>query len=281
MPSDYVTTSIPAGAYEITGERAPIFEADSALATVTVPICYRGTRDSLLTAFPFGTLITGLQGGGNMFCAGFAGEPTQVPYTTGDPHWDAEVLLVGIHNQISGQSGPYLSGDHALILTSDWTTRETPFPIVVQQEDGTTVYVSPGPPIVPGGVGTSGPHKGRRIDHVITRNLTGIIISATEPDPLHPRITLAVNAFPDPSSQLIKDYTTLLLDPVWVTFHGIGNQLQSAPNTYGFAGTSGGAWLCRNLKITKRISPPGGGPSTRTIYFIAGTWSWEQLRQPS
>lgn len=276
-----VHTSLALNSWEPAQERAPIFEEDTGVGSLTLPITFRGTRAQLLDKFPFGKPVN-IQGGTSMFCAGFASTPSQVPYTAEDPHWDVDLKLVGIHDQIPGQSGPYLSDTHALIVTAKWARRETNFPLTVQPEGGgDTIYVNPGPPIVPSGTSGNGLWKGRRIDHLPARNLTGIIISDTEPDPLHPKITLAVNAFPDPSPNLVKDYTSLLLDPVWVTFHGLGNQLQSAPATPGFTGTSGGAWCNVNFDVTRRLAPPGAPTNAKAIYFIQATWTWEQLRQPS
>ena len=275
MPVSWnVHPGLAVNAWSPLSEFAPEVDAETMVATCTIPVLFRGTRSQLLGAFSFG-LQNSPQGGAGMFCLG-PKSPRQVPYTDRDPHWTAEVSWAGLHSEITGGSST-----SAFAQLPEWTTRETAFPIAFTPAvGGTTIYSNYGPPFTPDGDGPAGPWKGRRIDHVPTRTVAGVIYSSTEPTPVHPAIIPLVTAFPTPSSALMTNYAPLLPDPTFVTFAGLGSLAQSAPSSNSPL-TAAGEWLCRNFRINRKISQPNSGYSAPALWFISATWSYEQLRQPS
>lgn len=276
MPTAWnVHPKLSANSWEELADFAPVVDPETKVATVTLPVLFRGTRAQLLTEFKFGKQ-NAPHGGNGMFCLG-PQDPAMVNYTEGDPHWRCNVSWAGVHSEISGSSATY-----AFSELPEWTTREFEVPIAIQPTGGgDTVYVAPGPPFTPNGTtGVGGLWRGRRIDHVPSRTITGVIFSSAEPTPLHPNVVALVNTFPDPPSGLLTNYGPLLADPTWVTFNGVGNQRQDAPGTPPASGQNPGAWVCRNFRINRHIAQPGAGRAAPALWFITGTWTYEQLRQP-
>src|SRR4051794_30121842 len=101
---------------------APSVDSKTLLATVTIPILFRGTRAQLLAAFRFGAQNCP-HGGTGMFCRGIE-NPELVEYTDNTPHWTAMATWSGIHSQAVTGGLAY-----AFSLTTKYTHRQTDYPM--------------------------------------------------------------------------------------------------------------------------------------------------------
>lgn len=269
MPTAWnVHTGLASNSGVFLAEAAPAVDRETMTAMLTLPALFRGTRQQLNAAYRFGAQ-NAPQGGTGMFCLG-PNEMKMVAHSQADPHWTGQITWMGIHSEVMG------SDTYAFAVLPEWTTRETQFPIsFTPAAGGDTVHINYGPPFTPNSEGPAGPWKGRRIDFVPSRRVTGVIFSNAEPSPAHPSLTALALTFPTPSSSLITNYGPLLPDPTFVTFPG-----QSAPSTNSSTAPSG-KWLCRDLKIIRRVAQANSGISAPALWQVSVTYSYEQLRQPS
>lgn len=269
MPTAWnVHTGLAVNGSAYLAEVPPVVDRENMIATVALPVLYRGTRQAFLNAFKFGAQNCP-QGGTGMFCLG-PQDVRMVPYSSADPHWTGTVTWMGVHSEVTGSS------TYAFAVLPEWTTRETSFPIsFTPAGGGTETHINYGPPFTPNGEGPAGPWKGRRIDYLPTRQVTGVIFSSAEPTPAHPSMTALVLTFPTPSSSLLTNYGPLLPDPTFVTGPG-----QSAPATNSPLSATG-KWMARNFKINRRIAKANAGYAEPALWHITATYSYEQLRQPS
>lgn len=257
-------------------DAAPVIDPKSMLATLTLPVLFRGSRAQMLAAFRFGNQNSP-HGGTAMFCLG----PQRVglvPFTdhSGLQHWTGEVTWAGIHNQILTGGLPY-----AFVTVTKYASRETSFPLSVSPTGGGgPIYYSPGKPIVPNGFSniTGIPWKGRRLDHLPARTVRGVMLTSIEPYPYHPHIMVTKARFLPPLPSVVSKYAAIAaLDPVYVTWEG-GNV---APATPSAGSAAAAAWFCREIDTLDRYAPFNGGATATSLYSVQATFSYEQLVQAS
>lgn len=261
---------------------APIIDEQTLLATVTVPVVFRGTLTQLKKAFRFGSPApSGLEAYGiepGMLCRGPSGAK-MISYTEGKPHWMAEVEFVGISAGTGGSVNQ--AGGICFTVTTSWARRETEFPQEARNEDGSTTWIAGGYPFTP-----NSPHpvtgllwSGIRLDHVPAAEVRFVLYSAVPPHPGHPSFAVVRSALQTIPLIDVADYSKTP-NRTFVTWAGGGSGPgQSAPKSEPGSPANTGQWCVANVSPTRCIAPLGSASSVKAIHVGTALFDYQPLRQ--
>jgi hypothetical protein len=256
----------------------PSVDEQTLLASITLPVVFRGSRAQLQAAFKYGTpaaaaLSTyGVPAG--MFCLG-PSNARQIDYTEAKQHWLLDVTWVGVANA-SGNAGNLM----AFAGLVEWTRRETAFPQQIQNDDGTISWLAAGPPYTP-----SSPHPvtlkswpGRRLDFVPVVNVRFVMVSALPPYPSHPAFMPVLPWLKSIPLADLADYSRLPTR-TFVTWKGGFGGGQSALATESAFPANAGQWCMASITNQRRITPLSNYASTSSVWTGTAVIDYQPLRQ--
>lgn len=271
MTADLIHTDLALNAWQETTEVAPVRDTATGIATVRLPVVFRGSRLEALRAFPYGAQNCP-QGGQGMFCLG-PSDIQLIPYTGANPHWDMMVEWQGIHSQLTPTVGA--STSLAYDVKIDWTHREKEYPEEITTPSGDPLRFSPDYPHAPSGTSTGGAlRKSKRFDHLPTATITVVMKDATPPHPAHPRVKQILSTLPKTWPGVMYDYKGLT-EPIWVTWRD-----RPAPKSVASGVTNSADWFIRQIANQSRISG-NSGTGSMALHVFTITATLEQLLQPS
>lgn len=271
MTRDLIHTDLALGAWQATTDAAPLRDRATGLATVRIPIVFRGSRAQAVQTFRHGAQNCP-HGGSGMFCAGPA-DIQLIPNTGTDPHWDMNVEWIGLHSQFLADGGT--SAGLAYDVHIDWSHREKNYPEEIPVEGGSPVVFTPEYPFAPSGTSTGGnKRKAKHYDHLPTATITVVMVHAQPPSPSHPLIKLILSKLPKNWPGIIQDYTGLT-EPVWVTWAS-----RPSPKTVSGKVNNSNDWFIRNIQNTDRVSATAY-PGANAVHVCTVTATLEPLLQPS
>lgn len=271
MSSPYVHTDLALGAWQATSDGAPIIDPETNLATVRIPVTFRGSREAAIQKFRFGAQNCP-HGGAGMFCLG-PSDIQLIPNSGGDPHWDLMVEWTGIHSHLTAAAGA--NANYAYNVKIDWSHRVKTYPEEIPITGGDPVVVSPAYPFAPSGTGTGGaPRKSKHFDHLPTATINVVMNSPTAPHPGHPYLRAILALLPTSFPGVIQDYTGLT-DPTWVTWVN-----RPSPRTLTGKPANPANWFPGQIQIARRISTAAAS-GANALHVFTVTATLEQLLQPT
>lgn len=278
-----VHTPLSNNTWEPLETAAPVMDDQSLLATVTVPVVFRGSASRLRSTFRFGAAApTGYTAYGiepGMYCLGPGNGFRLMPYTDAKPHWLGEVSWAGI----ASGSGAIMAGDSfAFVGSTSYAMRETTFPQRVTNDDQSQPWIPGVYPYVPN---TPHPTTGRmwngiRLDQVPSVEVRFVMVSSVPPHPQHPAFA-SVYAWLKTAVNLtaMADYSKLLTR-TFVTWAGGGaGPGQNAPSSEPGSPANTGNWFMHALNPGRRIAPIGSVAGVRSIHTGTALFSYQPLRQ--
>jgi hypothetical protein len=248
-----VTSLLAVGEYDTEEDTGIRFDEKRVYADRSLSIVFRGSLQLLHDTFHFGSASEVPDAGQTrMYCAG-PQSARMIPGTLLDPHWQATITWIGLHNYIHGLV------NYIWRLTPLWGERDNQYP----QTFGDTVIVA-GTPYMPSGAVADLPCAIH--DHVPGFQVEGVMLSNVAPYPSHPYITALLATLGVPSSADMVNYAA---DPA----AGYNYSKRMPVGTTG-ATPGVGVWFPGSIEANRTIEPMDGTSSTNRIYQTSFPVRW-------
>lgn len=260
-----VHTNLTDGDYRITADSGIDIDTETSLCTRSQSAVFRGSLQSLYSAFTFGAQTNSPDGQSRLFSAG-PRSVRMVPGTDSDPHWAFDVEFVGMHSYVHSSS-------YAVWRVSPfWGVRETTLPITNSDASLTIVALSP---YLPSGANANSPVTIH--DYLPGVNVRGIMFTNQHPHPAHPQITTLVSTIPSIITPAMITQNTVNYSALTVSGYNWCKGIAAGSNT---SNNTVGKWFVGDISAD-RVFEPMDGSTANKIYVVQFAVRWLPRKVPA